>query len=184
MGSGASSAIPLDGARRHGSFLEASEDDVCGFVETHIDSRRILEHEGLKFKGRTSFWTPAIRPDDAPLASAWSNSGGAMLATKTSLAASTIGAARGSDGIDSDMGIGDGWLAILLNTSRVALIVVYMEHGVGLKGANLARLYEALSFAKAAKHWPVLVGDWNFEPSELRDFIGLSDNKLAIVPTG
>ena len=104
-----------------------------------------------------------------------------MWAAKTSFAASTVGAARGSDGIDPDMGIGDGWLAILLNASRVALIVVYMQHGEGLSNGNLARLYEALSFAKAAKRWPVLVCDWNFEPSALRDFIGLSEIKLKVI---
>ena len=48
----------------------------------------------------------------------------------------------------------------------------------------MARLYEALCFARAAKHWPVLVGDWKFGPGELRDFIDLADVKLKIVQPG
>ena len=57
-----------------------------------------------------------------------------------------------------------------------------MRHGVGLRDDNLGRLVEALSFARAAKHWPVLFGDWNFEAAELRDFIGLSETRLAVIP--
>ena len=38
-----------------------------------------------------------------------------------------------------------------------------------------------MAFAKAAKHWPVIVGDWNFEPAELRRFMDIEDVQLAIV---
>ena len=74
-----------------------------------------------------------------------------MLSAKTSLGATTMAAARGSDGLDPELGIGDGWLCVLLSASRMALIILYMKHGIGLKDENLARLYEALAFAKAAK---------------------------------
>ena len=108
-----------------------------------------------------------------------------MLSAKTSLAASTLASARGSDGLDPELGIGDGWLCILVNSSRIALILVCMRHGLGLRDENLVRLTEALCFAKSAKHWPVLFGDWNFEASELRTFMGLSDTRLSVIlPAG
>ena len=110
-----------------------------------MDNRNIAEHEGLRIKGRASFWSPAIRYDESDSSSRWSNAGGTMISAKTSLGATTMGAARGSDGLDPELGIGDGWLCVLLNASRVALIVLYMKHGIGLKDENLARTLRGLS---------------------------------------
>ena len=88
------------------TFIERSSDDMVGLVETHIDERRLLEHEGLRLKGRATFWSPAIQDEHSTHPSMWANRGGAMWAAMTSMSATTLGSARGSDGIDTDLGIG------------------------------------------------------------------------------
>ena len=96
------------------------------------------------------------------------------------MAASTAGATRGSDGTDLVMGIGDGWLSTLLNMNRLALISVFFQHSLRLKGKNLTLFFEALRFARAAKHFPILFGDFNFGPEELQRALDLQSMRLAI----
>ena len=166
------------------SFINGSVDDVVGLCETHREAEALRLLEVQRFPGRHSFWSPAVPLGEARTGTAegWSNHGGICMATKASLGASTMGAIRGSDGWEPDLGVGRCWLAVLMARLPIALATLYLDDSVGMSMANVGRFAEVAQFAKACRRFLVVGGDFNVTPEELSRAFDFEEAGLVIVP--
>ena len=98
-----------------------------------------------------------------------SESGGAMIISRSHLAVWPILGAALSPQPCPRSGVGDDWVAVVVKLHHVDVILggVYLTTGLGVAGRNVSKLSEMASFA-ATRAEPILwFGDWNVTPDEL-----------------
>ena len=162
-------------------FLDEYRGDkfhVVGFVESHL-----LPSNFLALQGRFSSW--GRRPFAAHAAgsgrSLEGSSGGALICPSLSL---QIGMGAGDD---SDWKIkGKDWhlLEIRAKHCSYLIIVAYMDHSIGARGNNIAKMQQ---IQRAVMYWKLpytIFADWNMTPQALEEsgFVGPLDGEIKVAP--
>ena len=114
--------------------MEGSNVEVWAIAEAHLlkDQLAGLERQGLK--GRNIFGSPASpkHKGTTELGKLRSSHGGVLMLPMKGLACTTMGGAKGSNGLKVGSGIGAN--------QEIMLMVAYLEPSVGPTGANLERV--------------------------------------------
>ena len=163
--------------------ITRSSADIISIAETHREGDDLLRCEAIKEPHRVHFWSPAdpSGKHQTTQGKRWANHGGVAQFAHRSTGATSLGGLKGSDGWDPSAGIGNGWLALLVGTQRLASAVVYMDDSIGFTGDNVRKFNEIIAFVRSTRRFLILYGDFNMSPQQLYDGADLGYLDLEIV---
>ena len=137
---------------------------VLAINETHVGQAGALDAQAKMAKNDfTTYWTPASATGAGGLA------GGTMVAVKSWISSSHLGAAPGQALLDPmALALPDFTPVVLrLECLTFLLVSVYLTSSIGLTGSNVSKLATLAAWLKAYGLPYICVGDWNVPPAVL-----------------